>query len=459
MSTCDHGTTTPIPGKAGVGRSCACKSCCVDELAVNPFLALRVAYGMLLGEDDFQTLMGNARGKQMLHAAWLHGSGVVWGLDVCVEGIRVLRVSAGLAVDGLGRELCREVSWCADVRDWLAGQDLPEQEPDCSTFTVRACVVAEFDCCPTAPVPTLADPCDVTRRHDDDSRIVETSRIVLRLGDCPCPPRPYHRVRVLLGIDEVGSDDVAGQQAFEARCAVAAADPGTRPARLLTEFRRMAALDVTELRPATEEGASYPLLFPVLDDAAGVVLACVEIDVRDTDGCREITEVRPDVSCRTALLPTATIQELTCGLAPGLLDVAVPDAAGPRVIPDSLEWSADGRELSVATTLALHPGTVKPRAVRMTSLPADGDDGWVDEDIYRVRWDSARCRIVVILADRPVNDIVRLIFSGTGPAPMLGADPPRPLAGVVGGPPVGPDDGYDAVLTVENPITNRRTEP
>ena len=59
---------------------CSCGNC--TDLAVNPFEALRVSYGMLLGEDDFRVLMGNPRGKQMLHSAWLHGTGVVWGYDV-----------------------------------------------------------------------------------------------------------------------------------------------------------------------------------------------------------------------------------------------------------------------------------------------------------------------------------------------------------------------------------------
>ena len=61
------------------GTRCTCGG---DGPPVDPFQALRVAYGMLLGEDDFRVLLGNPRGKQMLHAAWLHGSGVVWGMPV-----------------------------------------------------------------------------------------------------------------------------------------------------------------------------------------------------------------------------------------------------------------------------------------------------------------------------------------------------------------------------------------
>src|SRR3954454_19531456 len=102
--------------KAGpAAEPCGCDSCLGGDLPVNPFVALRVAYGMLLGEDDFRTMMGNPRGKQMLHAAWLHGSGVVWGYGVTVNGLKELKVAAGLAVDGLGRELRSEATATFDV--------------------------------------------------------------------------------------------------------------------------------------------------------------------------------------------------------------------------------------------------------------------------------------------------------------------------------------------------------
>ena len=64
---------------------CSCGDCGPGDLPVNLYEALRVSYGMLLGADDFRAMIGNPRGKQMLHSAWLHGSGVVWGFDVCLK--------------------------------------------------------------------------------------------------------------------------------------------------------------------------------------------------------------------------------------------------------------------------------------------------------------------------------------------------------------------------------------
>lgn len=90
---CGGGSAPDLPtDPAHGGGPCGPGPCGGDELPVNPFLALRVAFGMLLGEDDFRVLMGNPRGKLMLHNAWLHGPGVVRGLGVARDGdeLRVL---------------------------------------------------------------------------------------------------------------------------------------------------------------------------------------------------------------------------------------------------------------------------------------------------------------------------------------------------------------------------------
>jgi hypothetical protein len=428
---------------------CSCGNC--TDLAVNPFEALRVSYGMLLGEDDFRVLMGNPRGKQMLQSAWLHGTGVVWGFDVRMDGLASVRVSPGLALDGLGREVAQTATACLDLRGWLDENDSPPGPNACGTRSLHCCVVAEFDCCPSRPVPTLADPCDVNRKHDDNSRVTETARVVLRLG--PCPPRwhPYHRVRVLLGLDKVGDDDHSGEQAVEARTRVREAPDARRAHELLRAFRRLAALDNADLRAAAEPGTSDLTLFPVLDKDAAVTLACLEFEVRDADGCTTI-EDRPriELTCRTALLPTSTIQELTCGLAPGLGDAATDeDAGGPRVLADDVTWSGDGRVLYIPVSAELNPGSVR-RAVRITSLSRRG---WVDEDIEAVRFDPEGPAIVVDMADRPANEIVRLIVKGTGSTPVFGEYPAVPLAGVSGGPPGSVNDGHDAVLVFADRLT------
>lgn len=446
MTKCCDDDTTPPP--------CTCEACCGGDLPINPFFALRVAYGMLLDEDAFKTMMGNPRGKQMFHSAWLHRSGVVWGYPVCSEGELVIKVGPGAAVDRVGRELLLESTMCLDVRDWVDDQKLGGPQEGCHTTTIEACLYAEFACCPTSPVPTLSDPCDVSRKHDDYSRVVETVKLELRPGPCCLPAEPYHRVRVLLGLDDVGEGDEAGEEALEAATVAASANPDRRAQELLAQFRRMAALDEMDLRPPIRDGEPCLSLFPALDECSGVVLASVEVDVKEEGGCTEITCVRVHPEVRRALLPTATIQELTCGVAPALLGAGLQcDAGGPRVIRDSIALSDDGRTLVFNVTEPLIPGSVR-RAIAITSLSSRG---WVDEDIDAIRYDPESLTVVVSLADRPINEIVRLIVRGTGETPVFGSDPAVPLAGFVGGPPGTTDDGIDAVLSFDNPIDRTET--
>jgi hypothetical protein len=446
MTRCCDDDTTPPP--------CTCEACCGGDLPVNPFVALRVAYGMLLDEDAFKTMMGNPRGKQMFHSSWLHRSGVVWGYQVCPDGELVIKVGPGAAVDRVGRELLLESTMCLDVRDWVADQELGGPQEECRTTTIEACLYAEFACCPTSPVPTLSDPCDVSRKHDDYSRVVETVKLELRPGPCCLPTEVYHRVRVLLGLDDVGEGDEAGEEALVAATVAASANPDRRAQELLHQFRRMAALDEMDMRPPVRDGEPCLSLFPALEECAGVVLAAVEIDVKEEGGCTEIMGVRIDPLVRRTLLPTTTIQELTCGVAPALLGVGLQvDAGGPRVIRDSVSLSEDGRALSFNVTAPLIPGSVR-RAIAITSLSSRG---WVDEDIDSIQYGPDDLAVIISLADRPINDIVRLIVRGTGETPVFGSDPAVPLAGFVGGPPGSADDGIDAVLTFNNPIDRTET--
>ena len=98
-------------------------------------------------------------------------------------------------------------------------------------------------------------------------------------------------------------------------------------------------------------------------------------------------------------------------------------------------------------TAALNPGSLR-RAVQITSL---SQRGWVDEDIDAVRYEADPPAIVIELADRPVNPLVRVIVRGTGPTPVYGEDPAVPLSGLWGeGPPGTAANGHDAVITSDN---------
>jgi hypothetical protein len=416
------------------------------ELSFNPFDALRVTYGMLLGEDDFRVLAGNPRGKMMLHSSWLHGRGVVWGMAATHAGDEI-RVLPGLAVDGWGRELRLTSRWCVSAEKWAQRwADDQEKIVDCDSRAVCAWVVAEFDACLNRPVPALADPCDVTRKHDDFSRVFETARIVI-VEDPPASVSSYHRVRVLLGLDEVGENDPVGEQALEALADVMDVPWDERARTLLWWFRRLAACDEMDLGPVREEGDDCPPLLPVPEQDAGVLLARLEFEITVRNGCATIEKARVDPHVRATLLPTATIAELTCGLAPGVIGHgSTPDAGGPRLIRESVRWTSDNSRVSFRVTKPIAKGS-EEGAVEVSSLADDGR-GWSKDDVERVSVSGDGRNIRVYLDQQPKYETVRLIIRGTGRRTLFGADPRVPFAGVEGGPPGTPDDGHDAVVTM-----------
>lgn len=447
-----------------------------------PWHALRPTTGMLLGVDDFEVLGGNPRAKQQLHNAWLHGPGVVWGFGLRQHGVWELAVEPGLAIDGWGRELHLDAPACISFKELVEGH----HDPTCrGRREVEVCLVAHFDACLDAPVPALADPCDVTRQSTEYSRVVSRVRLEVTLG-CPEPPSPaFHRVRVLLGLDTVrDARDEAGREALCRRNEVLAAPAQARARKLLWHVRCLAALDAADRGPAG--GDCDAGFFPVTEADAGVLLGCIRLTIKDESGCPHIVNACVDTCLRPTLLPTSVIHELLCGLAPGLIGSCEPErGVGPQVVPDSIEWSKGNREISFAVTDDLLKATLTMDSVVVTSL---SDRGWIVEDLRRRpryhsvssravagegqdqpategdrpvtegdhlttgRGQPAAGRVTVQLADRPAHPLIRVTVRGTGPTPLYGADPRVPLAGVVGDDPGHTGQGRDAVLTAQNPL-------
>ena len=356
----------------------------------------------------------------------------------------MLRVGSGLAVDGLGRELYLGGAWCYDlaalVSD-LAGEGASGSCDD--ERTVEACLSVRLDPCPASPVPALADPCDLSRRHTSDSRVVERVRLAVEPGRCPArvtravPPgagparagRRRHRRR-------------GGPRGRPGRGADRRAAGEERVAALLQAFRRLAALDAADLAPYTAEGED-PSLFPQAEPGA-VMLAELRVRVRGYGDGLQVVDYEVDPCVRPTLLPTAVIADLVCGLAPALLaSGATADAGGPRV-ERAIEWPRP-HVLRLRVTKRLLAGSLADHPVAVTSL---SERGWVREDIVRIEYDPDDLTLSVILDDEPAADLVRVVVRGTGPTPVFGAHPRMPLAGLAGGPAGGEDDGHDAVLTL-----------
>jgi hypothetical protein len=116
------------------------------------------------------------------------------------------------------------------------------------------------------------------------------------------------------------------------------------------------------------------------------------------------------------------------------------------VFADGVAWAEDELTVSIPVSAPLLPGSLR-HAVTLTSLSSRG---WVEEDLAGIGYDPELPAIMVSLVDRPTNELLRLRIKGTGTMPVYGADPAVPLAGVWGGPPGGPENGHDVLLTFAN---------
>jgi hypothetical protein len=152
--------------------------------------------------------------------------------------------------------------------------------------------------------------------------------------------------------------------------------------------------------------------------------------------------VDPDV--RPVLLPTATVQELTAGLAPGILGAETrEDAGGPRLRTGSVHWSRGNSRVSFWVTKPIAPGS-QESGIEVSSLSEAGR-GWSPAHIDSITLHDNGERVVADLDNPPAYRWARLLIRGTGPTPLFGRDPLVPFAGVEGGPPGTEYDGHDAV--------------
>ena len=447
-------------------------------LPVNPFRSLLVHFGMLLGVDDFETVDAYHRGKMWLHSAWLHREGAVWGLRATLTPeSNELKISAGLAVDALGREMYLEADACLELARWYEEhQDDPDlaaivqKEPD-GTVRFDAHVLITFKGCLARQVPALNEPCDGSGATTAYSRILETADLLLKPGKAP-PWRdspgslPYHRLRLLFTLEppilEEGSVIASDQEVLDARAAILALPVEAQPAAYLSEFRRFAALDQMDMAPAVVEQSDIYALFPSQDPAVLPLADVLEISLQPIDNGWKLIVGSVDNTVRPVHVATSTIQELSCGPQcqcaaassesepvpngnPGeshLISPPVPDAGGPRI--DSATVAIEGEIITFNIEQStLLKASVEARCISVTSF--DVRDGWSEEEIQDVRFDFESKEFTVQLRDAPEGNLVRLIVRGTGAFPLLGRNR-IPFAGAVGGPPGDKFNGNDFVF-------------
>jgi hypothetical protein len=279
-------------------------------LPVNPFVSNRYHFGMLLGVADLETEQAYHRGKTWLHNAWLHGTGVVWGLRVEVRADHdEVVVLPGLAIDAHGRELHVADVMCVDIARWFAErapEDLEVEDHPDGGVAVTVHVELCHDSCLDRPVPSIAEPCDGADLDTAYSRAIERGLPRVVPGPVPDEPPPaYPRLRQLFG--HLPATDALVVTALEE---VDAADPADRAAVCLTWFRRLAAEDTMDLGP--EAGA--PGWSPTAGDGC-VPLAELRVHL-DGDGHVVDATTTVDNWVRPSHVRTRTTQELLCRPGP-----------------------------------------------------------------------------------------------------------------------------------------------
>jgi hypothetical protein len=395
---------------------------------VNPFYALRYQFGMLLGVDDFETEQAYHRGKTRLHNAWLHREGVVWGLDVQIDTARnEIKVTPGLALDAAGRELHLDVTACVDVTKWY---DVHKNDPGFTSAPTAtggvkfdAHVVIGYQACLTRQVPAILEPCqDQNVAGTAYSRVSETVALSLLPG-IPAPPvRPYWRLRLLFWLDPPApgvtlSKDA--QEVVDARNAILSLPLGKQPHAYVDAFRRFAALDEIDLRPAKAADGSL-LLFPAADDTTVLLADITGITLeKNSSGALVLTAGTVDTTVRPSHVATAAIEELLCG--PTFLATPLPAAVGPRVTAGSVTLVS--KTITFTTDSALAPGTVQPPAFSATFLDSGGASAWQDLVVGAAAWNGPGKTVTLTLNNAPGTGTIRLIARGTGPAPLTGPGP------------------------------------
>lgn len=427
-------------------------------LAIDPWRSLKPHFGMLVGVDDFKTIDAYHRGKMWLHTAWLHREGVVWGFGASLEsGQAELRIEPGLGIDRAGRELHLERAACIDLEKWFltvvddlegeTGPDEPDEpEPDepgeeeeplpDGWISVEAHVRARFVGCLNRQVPAMVEPCDGAGRTTAYSRVFETIELELVLGPPEYPPPPYHRLRLMYGVDapELGEDDEpvpADAEVLEALAYIAGLPFAERPMAFETAFRRFAALDGAELAPAESDdqgGGGASGLLPAVDPTWLVIAELHDVQFSpdpETAGAWNLEDVTIDITKRLTHVATRSMQDL---VAASLNGATAPGTDAARVIRSSFQF--DGTDVvRFETTSELNEESTT--AATEAELWDSTNSVWVawPIDAGSSSVTGTQVEITLVPPNPPVaGDILRFRIRGAGGSPALNTDG-WPLAG------------------------------
>jgi hypothetical protein len=351
---------------------------CDATLPDNPQCTLNYHFGMLLGVDDFQAEQGFHLGRSRRHQRLLHGVGVVAGFQVSFDETTFdLRITPGLAVDALGRDLALDVDQCVNLVKWWQAHQSDAAFDDIKTpkdATFDLDVVACYSTCLSSPVPAIAEPCaglggasgaaDVAY-----SRLCETVTLQLRRripSEAKAPkPTPWPATHQGLA-DLLSRQDITPP------------DPAD-PAELCVTLGCLRGLHLKQ-------------------DAKGWRATIEQIDL----------QVRP------LLLATQTLQDLLLGA------LSNPDVqGGPVALPGSAKVL--GVQVSLAFDHHLAAASVQAGAFAVSEF--DTSTGWHTRTVLSAAYADVAPQaptVALTLDQAPTGQLVRITVIGTGSTPLLG---------------------------------------
>jgi hypothetical protein len=161
MATAQTGTN-PSAHPSG----CCCAACLGLECLGRP----RFFPGQLLSEQDLNAGLDYVRAKTRLHNRYLHGPGVVCGLEVvCHDCDGLVTVKSGYAIDPCGNDIvvCQDVDFdvlkaikaCCDARKRQRRTDCdpyqPPSDPGCQEVEQHWCITIKYQETQARPVTAL----------------------------------------------------------------------------------------------------------------------------------------------------------------------------------------------------------------------------------------------------------------------------------------------------------------
>jgi hypothetical protein len=348
---------------------------CDATLPDNPQCTINVHFGMLMGVDEFRTEQGFHLGRSRRHQRLLHGVGVVAGYAVSLDATTFdLRVSPGLAIDALGRDLVLEQDQCVNLVQWWLKHQQDEafdsiKTPLDATFDLDVSV--GYSTCLSSPVPAIAEPCAGNAADIAYARVCETVslQLVRRTSEAPTP--------------------------------------GTTPDAALRPCISRGSLALAQ--------AAWPVAAPdpVQSSELRLSVVCLRgLHLRQTGGLWQVSVASIDYSVRPLLLSTAALQHL---LLPQLAG-QIGSTLGPRVQASS----ADQDEITLRFDQPLAAASVQPAAFAVSEF--DTATGW---QLFTVQSSSytepaGQAPQVRLKLDRAVAaKLLRVTVMGTGSTPVL----------------------------------------